>query len=65
MVLAHEYGHAVQRSANLTGRSTPTLVAEQQADCFAGAYMRWVAEGNSPRFTVSPRPTASTACWPR
>jgi hypothetical protein len=29
------------------------LVAEQQADCFAGAYMRWVAEGSSPRFTLS------------
>ena len=27
--------------------------AEQQADCLAGVYMRWVAEGNSPRFTLS------------
>ena len=26
---------------------------EQQADCFAGAYSRWVAEGRSPRFTLS------------
>ncbi len=31
----------------------PTLVAEQQADCLAGVYMRWVAEGNSKRFTLS------------
>ena len=53
MVLAHEYGHAVQHQAGLTKKSTPTLVAEQQADCFAGAYMRWVAEDNSPRFTLS------------
>jgi predicted metalloprotease len=53
MVLAHEYGHAVQRKAGLTKKGTPTLVAEQQADCFAGAYMRWVAEDNSPRFTLS------------
>jgi predicted metalloprotease len=53
MVLAHEYGHAVQRKARLTNKRTPTLVAEQQADCFAGAYMRWVAEDNSPRFTLS------------
>jgi predicted metalloprotease len=53
MVLAHEYGHAVQRKAGLTKKSTPTLVSEQQADCFAGAYMRWVAEGNSPRFTLN------------
>jgi hypothetical protein len=28
-------------------------VSEQQADCLAGAYMRWVAEDNSPRFTLS------------
>jgi predicted metalloprotease len=53
MVLAHEYGHAVQRKAGLTKKGTPTLVSEQQADCFAGAYMRWVAEGNSPRFTLN------------
>ena len=31
----------------------PTLVAEQQADCLAGVYTRWVAEGKSPRFTLS------------
>lgn len=53
MVLAHEYGHAVQRQAGLVAKATPTLVAEQQADCLAGVYMRWVAEGNSPRFTLS------------
>jgi len=52
-VLAHEYGHAIQRQAKLKKEGTPTLVAEQQADCFAGAYMRWVAEDNSPRFTLS------------
>ncbi|WP_375488446.1 peptidase [uncultured Mycobacterium sp.] len=52
-LIAHEYGHAVQRMAHLTNRKTPTVVAEQQADCFAGAYMRWVAEGHSPRFRVS------------
>jgi predicted metalloprotease len=53
MVLAHEYGHAIQKLAKLNKKGTPTLVAEQQADCFAGVYMRWVAEGNSPRFTLS------------
>jgi predicted metalloprotease len=53
MVLAHEYGHAVQHHAGLKDENTPTLVSEQQADCFAGAYMRWVAEGKSPRFTLS------------
>jgi predicted metalloprotease len=53
MVLAHEYGHAVQHQAGLKSENTPSLVAEQQADCFAGSYMRWVAEGKSPRFTLS------------
>ncbi|WP_313673405.1 neutral zinc metallopeptidase [Mycolicibacterium sp.] len=53
MVLAHEYGHAIQKMATLNPRGVPTLVAEQQADCFAGAYLRWVAEGKSPRFTLS------------
>jgi predicted metalloprotease len=53
MVLAHEYGHAVQDMAKLTDDNTPTLVSEQQADCFAGVYMRWVAENKSPRFTLS------------
>ncbi|KUI36247.1 neutral zinc metallopeptidase [Mycobacterium sp. GA-2829] len=52
-VLAHEYGHAVQREGGLVDRSTPTLVSEQQADCFAGAYMRWVAQGDSPRFDLN------------
>jgi predicted metalloprotease len=53
MVLAHEYGHSVQKQAKMVVSGTQTLVAEQQADCLAGVYMRWVAEGNSPRFTLS------------
>jgi predicted metalloprotease len=53
LVLGHEYGHAIQHEAGLDKKGAPTLVAEQQADCFAGSYMRWVAEGNSPRFTLS------------
>lgn len=53
MVLAHEYGHAIQKQATLNPRGIPTLVAEQQADCLSGVYLRWVAEGKSPRFTLS------------
>ncbi len=53
MVLAHEYGHAIQYQSGMADDDTPTLVSEQQADCLAGAYMRWVAEDNSPRFTLS------------
>lgn len=53
MVLAHEYGHAIQHQAGFNEPDAPVLVTEQQADCFAGAYMRWVAEGDSPRFTLN------------
>lgn len=51
--LAHEYGHAVQYMAGLVDKRTPTIVAEQQADCFAGVYLQNVAAGNSSRFTLS------------
>ncbi|ASF08935.1 hypothetical protein NBRGN_107_00500 [Nocardia brasiliensis NBRC 14402] len=53
MVLAHEYGHAIQGQARLAGVRTPTLVLEQQADCLAGVFLRHVAEGNSAHFTVN------------
>jgi predicted metalloprotease len=52
-VLAHEFGHALQRMAKLVSTSEPTIVFEQQADCFAGVYLYWVASGKSPRFTLS------------
>ncbi len=58
-VLAHEYGHAIQdeKRANLIPPNIPMpealLVGEQQADCFAGAYLSWVADGKSPRFTLN------------
>jgi predicted metalloprotease len=53
-LLAHEYGHALQWRAGLVGEQRSSiLVREQQADCFAGVYMRWVAEGHSPRFTIN------------
>ncbi|MDT5093371.1 MAG: hypothetical protein QOH60_2734 [Mycobacterium sp.] len=53
VVLAHEYGHAVQHKSLLTNSSTVSLVLEQQADCFAGAFMRSVAEGKSEHFTLN------------
>jgi hypothetical protein len=52
-VLAHEFGHALQQMAKLVTRADPTIVREQQADCFAGVYLYWVASGKSPRFTLS------------
>lgn len=52
-VLAHEFGHALQQMAKLVTRRDATIVREQQADCFAGVYLYWVADGKSPRFTLS------------
>jgi predicted metalloprotease len=53
MVLAHEYGHTIQEQVPLNPKGVPTLVTEQQADCLSGVYLRWVAEGKSPRFTIN------------
>lgn len=51
IVFAHEFGHAIQdsRRAGITG---PTILTELQADCFAGAWTKDVAEGNSKYFEV-------------
>jgi predicted metalloprotease len=49
MVLAHEVGHAVQAR---TKTRLPSVYAELQADCFAGAWLRRVSDGKSPLFTL-------------
>ena len=49
VVLAHEYGHAVQTRLRVTGQ--PTVVLEQQADCFAGAWTADVLAGRSQAFS--------------
>ncbi|OBG04178.1 neutral zinc metallopeptidase [Mycolicibacter sinensis] len=51
--LAHEYGHALQAMAHIVNPFTRTLVREQQADCFAGVYLQWVAAGKSSRAQLS------------
>ncbi|MQA08057.1 MAG: aminopeptidase [Pseudonocardiaceae bacterium] len=55
-VLAHEMGHAVQfrlgEKSNINN-TTQTIVKEQQADCYAGGFFRWVAEDNSEHFRIS------------
>lgn len=40
VVMAHEYGHAIQARLDLLGRETPTIYTEQQADCYSGAWAR-------------------------
>jgi predicted metalloprotease len=49
VVLAHEYGHAIQTRLGLG--SAPTIVLEQQADCFAGSWMRDVNAGDAKGFS--------------
>jgi predicted metalloprotease len=51
MVLAHEWGHAIQARAGVTNE--PTIVLEQQADCFAGSWVGHLARDESPYLRVS------------
>ena len=44
LVMAHEWGHAIQKRAGVDG---PTILLEQQADCFAGAWTARLAAGDS------------------
>ncbi len=49
LVMAHEYGHAVQ---GRVGYPPASILAETQADCFAGAWTAWVADGQAQYTTV-------------
>ncbi|WP_431443399.1 neutral zinc metallopeptidase [Actinophytocola sp.] len=55
-VLAHEMGHAVQfrlgAKSNID-QATPTIVREQQADCYMGNYFKHVAEDKSKYFQIN------------
>jgi predicted metalloprotease len=55
-VLAHEMGHAVQfrlgEKSNMS-QSTPTIVREQQADCYMGNFMRWVVKDKAKHFQLN------------
>ena len=50
LVVAHEWGHAIQTRA---GINEPTIVLEQQADCFAGAWLAHVSVEPKPPMTVN------------
>ena len=58
-VLAHETGHAVQYKLGAESgitQATPSIIKEQQADCYAGNFFRWVAEGKAKHFRLSTGP---------
>ena len=44
LVMAHEFGHAVQTRV---GGPNASIAVETQADCYAGAWTRWVADGKA------------------
>ncbi|MGY1705082.1 neutral zinc metallopeptidase [Geodermatophilus sp. SYSU D00697] len=44
LVMAHEFGHAVQARV---GYPQASIATETQADCFAGAWTAWVAGGEA------------------
>jgi predicted metalloprotease len=46
-VIAHEWGHLVQADLHITHGDVFNIELELQADCFAGAYGRYLAQGNS------------------
>jgi predicted metalloprotease len=46
VVMAHEFGHAMQGRFGFA-RSGRSIQDETQADCFAGAWSRWVADGKA------------------
>ncbi len=59
-VLAHEMGHAVQRRTGLSvgeqranPEKYPTILIEAQADCYAGAFVRWVSDGDAEHLKIS------------
>jgi predicted metalloprotease len=52
LVMAHEFGHAVQGRVGYPFQAS--ILIETQADCFAGAWTRWVADGDAPHNTIRP-----------
>jgi predicted metalloprotease len=50
LVMAHEFGHAVQGRVGYP--LDASIAIETQADCFAGAWTAWVADGQAPNTTL-------------
>jgi predicted metalloprotease len=50
MVLAHEWGHAIQHRTEMP--SNRTIVVEAQADCYAGSWTKAALTGKAPHFQI-------------
>ena len=60
VVLAHELGHAVHHRLGVDNERQrrepeqfPTIVVEAMADCYAGAFVRWVVDGKAAHLRIS------------
>ncbi|MCW2494758.1 hypothetical protein [Jatrophihabitans sp.] len=53
LVFAHEIGHALQARLGTVGDQTPTIDAESQADCAAGAFAAYALAGKAPHFRLT------------
>ena len=51
MVLAHEWGHAIQHRTSAP--SEKTIVVETQADCYAGSWVAYALKGQAPHFQIT------------
>ncbi len=49
VVLAHEWGHAIQARVGLFDGTVSTVTAELQADCFAGSWTAHLSRGENPK----------------
>src|SRR5215204_66256 len=58
MVLAHEWGHVIQKRTKAP--SNRTIVLEAQADCYAGAWTAYALKGGAPHFEID-RPVLDQA----
>lgn len=54
LVIAHEWGHAVQQRFGFDDSRSPTIVSELQADCLAGAWTGYVDRGESEILILEP-----------
>lgn len=54
LVMAHEWGHAIQARFGFDNRTHPTIVSELQADCLAGAWTGWVDREESDLLVLEP-----------
>lgn len=54
LVLAHEWGHAIQDRVGINRSNQPVIYVELQADCFAGSWVQRIANGQSKTVKFAP-----------